>query len=126
MPKTAKEWGLVNRVVDDEALMEEARSLAASAARQPPGAVRATKRLMRSAESAQVAALMQEELREFADAPALAGVRGRRPGIFRQVGRRGPAAEPEPRRTVISRWLPREMTSAGSPPAPCRAGCNGR
>lgn len=64
--KTAKEWGLVNRVVDDDALMEEARALAAAAARQPPGAVRATKRLMRSAQGAQVAALMQEELREFA------------------------------------------------------------
>lgn len=64
--KTAKEWGLVNRVVDDEALMEEARALAAAAARQPPGAVRATKRLMRSAQGAQVATLMNEELREFA------------------------------------------------------------
>jgi enoyl-CoA hydratase/carnithine racemase len=65
--QTAKEWGLVNRVVDDEALMVEARSLADAAARQPPGAVRATKRLMRSAESAQVAALMQEELRVFTE-----------------------------------------------------------
>jgi len=64
--RTAREWGLVNRVVDDEVLMEEARALAAAAARQPPGAVRATKRLMRSVQSAQVAALMQEELREFA------------------------------------------------------------
>jgi len=64
--KTAKEWGLINRVVEDEALMEQARALADAAARQPPGAVRATKRLMRSAESAHVAALMQEELREFA------------------------------------------------------------
>jgi enoyl-CoA hydratase/carnithine racemase len=64
--KTAKEWGLVNRVVEDEALMEEARALAAAAARQPPGAVRATKRLMRSAHAGQVAALMSEELREFA------------------------------------------------------------
>ncbi len=56
---TAREWGLVNRVVDDEALMAEARALAAAAARQPPGAIRATKRLMRSAQAAQVAALMQ-------------------------------------------------------------------
>jgi enoyl-CoA hydratase/carnithine racemase len=63
--KTAREWGLVNRVVDDEKLMDEARSLADAAARQPPGAVRATKRLMRSAESAELAAHMQEELREF-------------------------------------------------------------
>lgn len=64
--QTAREWGLVNRVVDDEALMQEARALAASAARQPPGAVRATKRLMRSCDSARVSALMQEELRVFA------------------------------------------------------------
>jgi len=65
--QTAKEWGLVNRVVDDEALLTEARALADAAARQPPGAVRATKRLMRAAESAQVAALMQEELRVFTE-----------------------------------------------------------
>jgi len=65
--QTAKEWGLVNRVVDDEKLMDEARSLADAAARQPPGAVRATKRLMRSAASAEVAAHIQEELREFTE-----------------------------------------------------------
>ena len=53
-------------VVDDEALMEEARSLAAAAASQPTGAVRATKRLMRSAESAQISAQMREELQVFA------------------------------------------------------------
>lgn len=63
---TAREWGLVNRVVDDESLMQEARALAAAAASQPPGAVRATKRMMRAAQSAQVDAVMQEELREFA------------------------------------------------------------
>lgn len=63
---TAREWGLVNRVVADEALMEQARALADAAARQPPGAVRATKRLMRTAESAAVSDHMQEELREFA------------------------------------------------------------
>jgi enoyl-CoA hydratase/carnithine racemase len=63
--KTAREWGLVNRVVDDEKLMEEARALADAVARQPPGAVRATKRLLRSAQSDEVAARMQEELREF-------------------------------------------------------------
>ncbi|HEX8755665.1 MAG TPA: enoyl-CoA hydratase-related protein [Steroidobacteraceae bacterium] len=65
--QTAKEWGLVNRVVDDEALLDEARALADAAARQPPGAVRATKRLMRCAQSAQLAAHMQEELRVFTE-----------------------------------------------------------
>jgi enoyl-CoA hydratase/carnithine racemase len=64
--QTAREWGLVNRVVDDEVLMQEARALAAAAARQPPGAARATKRMLRAAQSAQVDAVMQEELREFA------------------------------------------------------------
>lgn len=63
---TAREWGLVNRVVEDEALMEQARALADAAARQPPGAVRATKRLMRSAEHAEVGAHMHEELQVFA------------------------------------------------------------
>lgn len=65
--KTAWDWGLVNRVVEDEALMQEARALADRAARQPPGAVRATKRLMRSGQSAQVAAHMEEELRVFTE-----------------------------------------------------------
>src|SRR5690242_6910909 len=64
--KTAREWGLVNRVVDDEVLMDEARALATSGARQPIGAVRATKRLMCSAESAQISAQMREELQVFA------------------------------------------------------------
>lgn len=63
--QTAKEWGLVNRVVDDETLMEQARALADAVARQPPGAVRATKRLMRCGESAEIAARMQEELGIF-------------------------------------------------------------
>lgn len=64
--RTAREWGLVNRVVDDEMLLQEARNLAAAAARQPPGAVRITKRLLRCGESADVSARMQEELQEFA------------------------------------------------------------
>lgn len=65
--QTAKEWGLVNRVVEDEALMEQARALADTAARQPPGAVRATKRLMKSAQDAEMAGRMDEELRVFAE-----------------------------------------------------------
>lgn len=64
---TAREWGLVNRVVDDAALLQEARSLADAAARQPPGAVRATKRLLRSGDGAEVSARMREELRVFAE-----------------------------------------------------------
>ena len=64
---SAKEWGLVNRVVDDETLIEQARALAEAAARQPPGAVRATKRLLRAGGSAEVWKCMQEELRVFAE-----------------------------------------------------------
>ena len=64
---TARDWGLVNRVVDDEALLQEARALADAAARQPAGAVRATKRLLRCGESAEVSARMEEELRVFAE-----------------------------------------------------------
>jgi len=62
---TAKDWGFVNRVVDDEALMEEARAFSDAAVRQPPGAVRATKQLMRSAQTADIAARIQEELNVF-------------------------------------------------------------
>jgi enoyl-CoA hydratase/carnithine racemase len=65
--KTAKEWGLVNRVVDDETLMEQAKALADAAARQPPGAVRATKRLLRSAQSPELLARIQEELNVFTE-----------------------------------------------------------
>lgn len=65
--QTAKEWGLVNRVVEDETLIEQARALADAAARQPPGAVRATKRLMKSAQEAEVAGRMDEELKVFAE-----------------------------------------------------------
>jgi enoyl-CoA hydratase/carnithine racemase len=63
----AKECLLVNRVVDDEVLVEQARALADAAARQPPGAVRATKRLMRSGQSAEVAARIEQELAVFSE-----------------------------------------------------------
>lgn len=65
--RTAKEWGLINRVVEDETLMEQARALGAAAARQPPGAVRATKQLLRATGRAEVGTCMQEELRVFAE-----------------------------------------------------------
>jgi enoyl-CoA hydratase/carnithine racemase len=56
---------LINRVVDDGALIEQARALAGAAARQPPGAVRATKCLMRSFSRAEVGARIQQELMAF-------------------------------------------------------------
>ena len=44
---TALEWGLVNRVVDDAALMDTAREMARRLAALPPQAVRLTKRLIK-------------------------------------------------------------------------------
>ena len=43
----AQEWGLVSRVVEPEALMDEARALAAKVAAMPPHALRQAKNLMR-------------------------------------------------------------------------------
>ena len=44
---TALDWGLVSRVVEDGALMDEARALAARVAAMPPHALRQAKNLMR-------------------------------------------------------------------------------
>jgi len=43
----AERLGLINRVVEDEALMESARALAQQLVRQPPAALAATRRLLR-------------------------------------------------------------------------------
>jgi len=59
----ALQMGLVNRVVEDAALMDEARELARTVAQQPPGALLAAKRLMRSETG--LTARMQEELEAF-------------------------------------------------------------
>jgi enoyl-CoA hydratase/carnithine racemase len=56
---TAREWGLVSKVVSAADLMNEARALAARIARQPPDALRMTKRLMREGESASFEAVME-------------------------------------------------------------------
>lgn len=64
--QSAWQCGLVNRVVDDERLMEETAALARAVAGQPGGAVLATKALMRFGRSQDVAGRMEEELREFA------------------------------------------------------------
>jgi len=44
---TAREWGLVSKVVPAASLMEEARALAGRICRQPPDVLRMTKKLMR-------------------------------------------------------------------------------
>ena len=59
----ALQMGLVNRVTEDAALMDEARKLARTVAQQPPGALLAAKRLMRSETG--LGARMQEELEAF-------------------------------------------------------------
>jgi len=55
--------GLVNRVIEDELLMDEAGKLARAVAQQPPGALLATKRLLRS--DTGLTARIQEELEAF-------------------------------------------------------------
>ena len=45
--ETALRWGLVNRVVDDERLIEAAMELATRAASLPPSAIRLTKQLLK-------------------------------------------------------------------------------
>lgn len=55
----ACDWGLVSRVVDDAALMDEARALAEQICQQPPEALRAAKRLLRHGQSASFETLME-------------------------------------------------------------------
>jgi enoyl-CoA hydratase/carnithine racemase len=62
--RAAHEMGIVNRVVEDQALMDEARKLARTLADQPASALLATKRLLRS-DSRTVPARVDEELEAF-------------------------------------------------------------
>lgn len=50
--RTAEAWGLVNRVVDHDALLDTAMATAAEVAAQPPHALRMAKTLMRQARDA--------------------------------------------------------------------------
>lgn len=61
---TARELGLVNRVTEDDVLLEEARALARTVAQQPAGALLATKRLLRG-DTSETAARIEEELKAF-------------------------------------------------------------
>ena len=61
----AERLGLVNRVVDDGQLLEEARALTRRLAQQPAAAVRATKRLLRG-DTAAVVARIEAEAEVFA------------------------------------------------------------
>jgi enoyl-CoA hydratase/carnithine racemase len=62
--EAALAMGIVNRVTEDQELMEEARKLAHAVAQQPPAALLATKRLLRS-EGGTVTARIEEELGVF-------------------------------------------------------------
>jgi enoyl-CoA hydratase/carnithine racemase len=61
---TAFNLGLVNRIVEDEKLLEEARALARALVAQPAEALRATKQLLRN-ETGTVTGRIEEELRIF-------------------------------------------------------------
>ncbi len=56
--------GLVNRLTEDDSLLQEARAVAKSVAQQPAGALRATKRLMKG-DTAATSARIEEELGAF-------------------------------------------------------------
>jgi enoyl-CoA hydratase/carnithine racemase len=59
----ALNFELVNRVVEDDVLLDEARTLARTVAEQPAGALRATKQLLRSETG--VSARIEEEMLAF-------------------------------------------------------------
>jgi enoyl-CoA hydratase/carnithine racemase len=91
---TALEWGLVNRVVDDDMLMGSARESARRLAALPPEAVRLTKRLMKYGEPT-VAGRISEEMGIFGERlasaeaqEAFAAFMEKRPPDFSRVLRR--------------------------------------
>lgn len=88
--KTALEWGLANRVVPLDKLDAEATALAEKLARQPAGALIATKRLMRNGEAlvAQMAAegeQFSQRLRTAEAREAFMAFAERRPPDFLKV-----------------------------------------
>lgn len=62
--ETAADWGLINQVVDDAALMDMARAMAARLAALPAAAVRATKALIKTG-APELQARIAEELVVF-------------------------------------------------------------
>ena len=88
--ETALEWGLANRVVPLDKLDAEAAALAQRLARQPAGALTATKRLMRNADTllAQMAAegeQFAQRLRTAEAREAFTAFAERRPPDFTKV-----------------------------------------
>lgn len=87
---TALEWGLVSKVVAPEALMDEARALAARIAKNPPRQLRMAKRLMREGLNTrlepllQLAAAYQGAAHQTADhAEAVDALLSKRDAVFR-------------------------------------------
>lgn len=87
---TAKDWGLVSRVVPAEALMDEARALATRIAAMPPHALRHTKNLLRQGQqmsydsALELAANTQAMMHATADhAEGVAALIEKRPAVFR-------------------------------------------
>lgn len=63
--RTAQTYGLVNRVVDDEGLMEEARTVADALAGKPPQAMRRAKQLLRLDPHGEINTRMDAEVAQF-------------------------------------------------------------
>jgi 2-(1,2-epoxy-1,2-dihydrophenyl)acetyl-CoA isomerase len=87
--ETAAEWGLVNRVVEPEQVLPEARALAARLAAGPTAAYRAVKTVLATAatdsleDTLALEARLQKELGQTADhAEAVEAFLGKRPPVF--------------------------------------------
>lgn len=81
--QTAFNFGLVNRVVEDEAVLEEARQVARALAGQPAEALWATKQLLRNESG--VSAQVEEEIRVFRERLASAEFRQAAAAFFKKV-----------------------------------------
>ncbi len=79
--------GLVNRVTDEERLLDEARALARRVAALPTAALRATKRLLRS-ETDTPAARIEEELQAFQERLSSAEFQSAARSFFGKGGQR--------------------------------------
>ncbi len=64
---TAREYGLVNQVLADDAVIDRARAVAHALARKPAASLRATKQLMRAPNAAQLEQVIDREIEVFAD-----------------------------------------------------------
>ncbi|MFV8754054.1 enoyl-CoA hydratase [Nannocystaceae bacterium ST9] len=63
---TAREYGLVNQVLADDAVIDRARTIARTLARKPAASLRASKQLMRAPYAAQLEQVIDREVEVFA------------------------------------------------------------